>query len=116
MKEAFFYGCVLFFSAYGIFSLTFFLRDFFGERKNLRGKCIYTLLPITEEELHSEEMVRTLIFQNYKNDTGICERKIIVLTEDKNSCNARRLRQLFEKESEVLVCGREQLWECVKME
>ena len=109
MKEAFLYGCILFFSAYGIFSLAFFLRDFFGERKYLQGKCIYTLISLGEEDLFLEETVRALMFQNYKNDTGICERKIIVLTEGENSCNMRRLQKLFEGESEVLVCGREAL-------
>ncbi len=109
MKEAFLYGCILFFSAYGIFSLVFFLRDFFGERKYLCGKCIYTLILLGEEDLFPEETVRSLMFQNYKNDTGICERKIIVLTEGGNGCNMRRLKKLFEGESEVLVCGMEEL-------
>ena len=111
MKEAFLYGCFLFFSAYGIFSLVFFLRDFFGEKKYLCGKCIYTLVSLGEDDLFPEATVRTLMFQNYKNDTGICERKIIVLTEGEKSCNQRRLQKLFEGESEVLVCTREELCE-----
>ena len=109
MREAFFYGVMLFCSAYGIFSLVFFLRDFFGEKKYLRGKCIYTLLVLDEEDCCPEEMVRALLFQNYKNDTGICERKIIVTTKDENSCNYRRIARIFEDNREVFVCNREYL-------
>lgn len=109
MREAFFYGVMLFCSAYGIFSLVFFLRDFFGEKKYLRGKCVYTLLLLGEEDCYPEEMVRALLFQNYKNDTGICERKIIVVTEDENSCNYRRIKRIFKGEREVFLCNRESL-------
>ncbi len=109
MREAFFYGVMLFCSAYGIFSLVFFLRDFFGEKKYLRGKCVYTLVFLGEEDCYPEEMVRALLFQNYKNDTGICEKKIIVVADDENSCNYRRIARIFEDEREVLVCNRESL-------
>ena len=107
MREAFFYGCMLFFSAYGIFSFVFFLRDFLGEKKYLRGKCIYTLLLVEEEDLYPEEMVKTLIFKNYKNDTGICEHKILVIPKETSGCNAKRIRKIFEKETEVMVCDKE---------
>ena len=109
MCDGLFYGCMLFFSAYGIFSLIFFLRSFFLERKYLRGKCICTLLCVEEEDLYAEEMVRSLLFENYKNDTGICERKIIAVTRDKEGCVARRIAKFFGGESDVLVCGEEEV-------
>ena len=112
MCDGFFYGCMLFFSAYGIFSLVFFLRAFFLEKKYLRGKCIYTLIRVSEEDLYAEEMVRALLFCNYKNDTGICEHKIIAVTNDETACNARRIRKFFEKDSEVFVCGEGALSNC----
>ena len=111
MKEAFFYGCMLFCSAYGIFSLMFFLRDFWLEKKYLRGKCIYTLLLVGEEDLYAEEMVRTLAYKNYKNDTGICDRKILVITEDHSGCNTRRIERIFEKETDVVIVGKQDLLE-----
>ncbi len=111
MREAFFYGCMLFFSAYGIFSLVFFLRDFYAEKKYLRGKCIYTLLVLGEEELYPEEMVKALIFKDYKNDTGICEHKILVIPEEESGCNAKRIQRIFERETEVSVIGKEELLE-----
>ncbi len=114
MRETFFYGVMLFCSAYGIFSLIFFLRAFFGEKKYLRGKCVYTLLLLKDEDCCPEEMVRALLFQNYKNDTGICDRKIIVVTDDKSSCNARKITRFFEDEREVLVCNRDSLVSCLE--
>ena len=109
MREAIFYGSMLFFSAYGIFSLVFFLRDFFAEKKYLRGKCVYTLLVVGEEELYPEEMIKALVFKNYKNDTGICEHKILVIPKEEMGCNAQRIRRIFERETDVLVVGREEL-------
>ena len=108
MRAAFFYGCMLFFSAYGIFSLVFFLRDFFNDKKYLRGKCVYTLVRMTEDEVYPEETVKALVFKDYKNDTGICERKIIVILEDESGCNARRIHKFFAKEPDVLVLGAEE--------
>lgn len=109
MCDGLFYGCMLFFSAYGIFSLIFFLRSFFLEKKYLRGKCIYTLICLNEQDLYAEEMVRALLFENYKNDTGICEHKIIAVTEGECGCVPQRIRKIFGGESEVLVSSGENL-------
>ena len=109
MCDGLFYGCMLFFSAYGIFSLIFFLRSFFLEKKYLRGKCVYTLVCLSEEDLYAEEIVRALLFENYKNDTGICEHKIIAVPECETGCVAQRIRKIFSSESEVWVCGCENL-------
>lgn len=109
MCDGFLYACLLFFSTYGIFSLAFFLRDFFLEKKYLQGKCIYTLLPVGEEDVYPEEMVRTLLFKNYKNDVGICGCKIIAVTDGEDDCNFKRIKKIFEGETEVLVCKREEV-------
>ena len=109
MQDAIFYGLMLFCSAYGLFSLVFFLRDFWGEKKYLRGKCIYTLVLVEEDDLYPEEMVRALVFKDYKNDTGICNRKIIVIPREETGCNAKRVRKIFERENNVLVVGKQEL-------
>lgn len=114
MCDGLFYGCMLFFSAYGIFSLIFFLRSFFLEKKYLRGKCVYTMLCVEDDDLYAEEMVRALLFGNYKNDTGICEHKIIAVAGDKTGCAARRISQIFKGEPEVLVCEKADLPEQIQ--
>lgn len=111
MREAIFYGVMLFCSAYGLFSLIFFLRDFWGEKKYLRGKCIYTLITVEEQDLYAEEMIRALVFQNYKNDTGICDRKILVIPEEESGCNAKRIQRIFERETDVFILGKQELFQ-----
>ncbi len=108
MGELFFYGCLTFFSAYGIFSLLFFLKDFFLEKKHLKGKCLYSLLLVKNEACRAEDMVKTLLFKAFKNDTGLCDRKIIVVDTGSRDTTYETLYKLFEKESDVLVLRQEE--------
>lgn len=108
MGELLFYGCLTFFSAYGIFCFLFFLSDFFSEKKHLKGKCLYSLLFVKDEACRVEEMVKTLLFKDFKNDTGLCDRKIIVVDRGSLDATYNTLCHLFQKEPDVLVFKQEE--------
>lgn len=103
MGELLVYGCLTFFSAYGIFSLLFFLKDCYLERKYLRGKCLCSVLPVAEDVCRAENMVKALLFKTFKNDTGLCDRKLIVVNTDHCEATYQALCKLFEAEGDVLV-------------
>lgn len=108
MDGLWFYAFLTFFSAYGIFSLIFFLSDFYAERKYLKGKCLYSVLFVKDDVCRAEEMVKALLFKVFKNDTGICDRKIIVVDEGSVDATYETLFHLFEKENDVLVLRRDE--------
>ncbi|MBQ7792343.1 MAG: hypothetical protein IJ367_02480, partial [Clostridia bacterium] len=98
-----------FFSAYGIFSFLFFLSDFFSEKKHLKGKCLYSLVFVKDEACHVEDMVKALLFKDFKNDTGLCDRKIIVVDRGSRDATYDTLCHLFQNETDVLICKQEEL-------
>ena len=114
MGELFFYGCLTFFSAYGIFCFFYFLSDFFSERKYLRGKCLYSLLFVKDEACRAEDMVKALLFKVFKNDTGLCERKVVVVDMGSSDSTYETLETIFQKEKNVVVIRGEKGWESLK--
>lgn len=111
MGELFFYGLVTFFSAYGVFSFFFFLSDFISEKKYLKDKCLYSVLFVKDEACRIEQMVKTLIFKVFKNDTGLCDRKVIVVDQGSLDATYQTLSALFKDERNVLVFKREDFLE-----
>lgn len=109
MGELIFYGLLTFFSAYGVFSFFYFLSDFLSEKKHLKNKCLYSVLFVKDEACKAEEMVKSLLFKVFKNDTGLCERKIIVVDQGSSDATYDTLSAIFEKERNVLVFRREEL-------
>ena len=103
MGELVLYACLTFFSVYGIFSFLFFLKDFFSEKKYLKGKCLYSLLFVGEDFCRAEEMIKALLFKLLKNDTGICDRKIVVVHEGSDPTHFESLKTAFQSEPGVIV-------------
>ncbi|MBQ7950695.1 MAG: hypothetical protein IJ278_03135 [Clostridia bacterium] len=114
MGALFFYGLLTFFSAYGVFSFFYFLSDFLSEKKHLQNKCLYSVLFVKDEACRAEQMVKSLLFKVFKNDTGLCERKVIVVDQGSSDATYDTLSAIFEKERNVLVFHRDEF--CEKLE
>ncbi len=109
MGELIFYTCLIFFSAYGVFSLLFFLTDFFYEKQYLKGKTLCTLLYVKDDICAAENMVKSLLFKDFKNDTGLCDRKIFVVSDTECDATYRALCFAFCEEPQVAVVKPSQL-------
>ncbi|MBO5409243.1 MAG: hypothetical protein J6A61_07610 [Clostridia bacterium] len=114
MGELLLYALVTFFSAYGIFSFLFFLKDFSMERKYLKGKCLYTLVFVKDEACNAELMTDALLFQLFKNDTGLCERKIVLVDTGSSDSTYETLETLFRNEKSVIVTKEDENWKKLK--
>ena len=111
MGELIFWGLLTFFSAYGVFSFFFFLSDFWTEKKYLKDKCLYSVLLVKDEVCRAEQMVKALLFKAFKNDTGLCKRKIIVGDRGSSDATYQTLSALFEAERNVLVFKQDEILE-----
>lgn len=111
MGELLLYAFMTFFSAYGVFSLMFFLIDFFREQTYLRGKTLYTMMVVKDEACKIENMVKALQFKVFKNDVGLCHHRILVV--DRSSADGTFLlaEKLFAKENDVKIIKMEELSE-----
>ena len=114
MGELLLYVFMTFFSAYGIFSFLFFLKDFFMERKYLRGKCLYSVVFVKDEACHAELMADALLFKLLKNDTGLCERKIVIVDMGSSDCTYETLQAVFANEKSVIVLKEDEGWKKLK--
>lgn len=109
MGEVLFYGCLTFFSAYGIVSFLFFWKDFLLEKKYLRGKCLYSLVFLKEDAYRAEGLAKALLFKVFKNDCGLCDRKVILVDQGSKDGTFSALFNLFLNERDVLVLKEEEI-------
>lgn len=109
--ELLLYAFLTFFSAYGVFSLMFFLIDFIRERKYLRGKTLYTMVVVKNEACNVENIVKSLQFKVFKNDVGLCNHRIFVVDNASSDGTFYLAEKLFGKENDIKIIKMDKLSE-----
>lgn len=91
-----FYSAVTFLSVCGLFSILIYLRLLFDDFSVLKGRTVYTVVGVKNDEKSAEGIARALLFKSIVCDSGICDSRVVLVdmgSEDKTEDIIRRMEK-----------------------
>ena len=74
-----FYFLLSFFSVYGLISLVLYFRNLFSDMGVMKGKTIFNVVALKNEEDKAEGIVKSLLFKAMAADSGISDTRVIAI-------------------------------------
>ena len=103
------YTIISFFAVYGLVQFIFYVWDFSYDLNILRDKVIYTIVGVKNEEDRIEAIARALMWKALKNDTGIADRRLIILDFDSTDKTKEIAKRIAREDGGIKIMERKEL-------
>lgn len=74
-----FYTFLSFLSVYGLVSVGLYIRNLFSDIKTMKGKTVFTVVAVKNEEEKIEGMINALLLKAMAGDSGISDSRVIAV-------------------------------------
>ena len=88
---------ISFFAICGFVSVGLYLCQLLGDMKVMKGKTVFTVVAVKNEEERIEGIARNLILKSVCSDSGLSDNRIIIVDEGSDD-NTAEIAQRLEKD------------------
>ncbi len=109
-----FYSFLSFLAIYGFVSITVYIRNLFADIGIMKGKTVFTIVALKNEEDKAEGIIKSLLLKANASDSGISDNRIIAVDLGSSDKTAEIIRKMEADNTGVNLLTPEELPEYIK--
>jgi len=106
-----FYFFLSFLSIYGLISVISYIRNLFSDIKVMRGKTVFTVVALKDEEEQVEGIINSLLIKANASDSGVSDQRIIAVDMGSTDGTADIVRRMEREKKGVTLMNINELTE-----
>ncbi len=115
MSQVVFYSLVSFLSICGFFAVFIYLRLLFDDLRVLKGRTVYTVVGVKNDEKRIEGIARALVFRAMTCDSGISDSRVVFVDVGSEDETARIIKRLENDNKPVSLLSEEDFKNSIEM-
>ena len=96
-----FYTFLSFLAVYGLLSVGLYIRNLFSDIKTMKGKTVFTVVAVKNEEEKIEGMINALLLKAMAGDSGMSDSRVIAVDLGSTDQTAEIIRNMEKNKKGV---------------
>ncbi len=109
-----FYTFLSFLAVYGLVSTGLYIRNLFSDIRIMKGKTVFTVIAVKNEEAKVEGMINALLLKAMAGDSGISDSRVIAIDLGSTDKTAEIIKKMENDKKGVSLMSLSELSESIK--
>lgn len=109
-----FYTFLSFLAVYGLVSTGLYIRNLFSDIRTMKGKTVFTVIAVKNEEAKVEGMINALLLKAMAGDSGISDSRVIAVDLGSTDKTAEIIRKMEKDNKGVSLMSLSELTENIE--